>query len=471
LTEARPLPDDFRFGVATAGFQVEGGYNGPGEPRNNWHRWEHEGRVEPSGIALDFWNSYEHHFDRAAATGCDSFRLSIEWARCEPREGEIDETAFDRYAAILDAAQERGLEPLVTLHHFTHPEWLGENFWLQLDAPDRFAAWARAAMARLGARCRNWVTLNEINILALQTYLAGQFPPGRLLSVGDVVRSLDHLLAAHVLGYAEIHAARPDAVVATNTFTFSLYELDRLLTDLLFARTHGVDLSDLRPWLVERRAAFEARVRPFAGAERALRVWAKTAIPLEQAFPRTVTAVYASPYECTQDVAQIDHYDPVVHHHFRVPGHTTAGGRCWLPGRMLWDDPPAPPGLRLFSELHAEPGVPVWIVENGLCNRVRNGRSYPRSDGWDRPQYLRAHLAQVAAMVDAGIDVGGYWHWSLVDNYEWGSYEPRFGLYGVDRDRGGRWLDTDAMGHDSAGAYRQLIDALRSGDRAALTVQ
>src|SRR5688572_12363988 len=194
----------FRFGVATAGFQVEGGYNRPGQPANNWAAWEQSGRVEPSGTALRFWDDYEQQLDRVASLGCDAFRLSVEWARCEPAPGEIDGDAFDRYAAILDACAERGLEPVVTLHHFTHPQWLGADLWLGPQSPERFAEWVATAVDRLGSRCRTWVTLNEINVLALQTYFTGMFPPGRRLDVSATIRSMDHLLTAHVLAYAEI---------------------------------------------------------------------------------------------------------------------------------------------------------------------------------------------------------------------------------------------------------------------------
>src|SRR5207249_6316088 len=154
--ETMGVPDGFRFGVATAGFQIEGGYNGPGRPANNWAGWERTGRVEPSGDALGFWDGYEQQLDRAVAAGCDAFRLSVEWARVEPAEGAVDDTALDRYAAILDACGERGLEPLVALHHFTHPAWLGEEFWLSVDAPERFAAWVTLAAGRLADRCRQW---------------------------------------------------------------------------------------------------------------------------------------------------------------------------------------------------------------------------------------------------------------------------------------------------------------------------
>jgi beta-glucosidase len=117
------------------------------------------------------------------------------------------------------------------------------------------------------------------------------------------------------------------------------------------------------------------------------------------------------------------------------------------------------------------PDLPLWVVENGLCNRVRNGRAFSRGDGWDRSRYLRENIAAVVAAADAGVPVTGYWHWSLVDNYEWGSYEPRFGLYGVDRHRGERgmqWLDTDSMGDDSAATYRDIIAGLARGDRSVL---
>ena len=121
------VPDDFLFGVATAGFQVEGGFNGPGEPANNWLAWEQIGKVEASGGAVGFWERPEESLDRAAVLGCNSFRMGIEWARAVPEDGAIDRRALDRYASIARGCVDRGLEPLVTLHHFTHPAWLGEE--------------------------------------------------------------------------------------------------------------------------------------------------------------------------------------------------------------------------------------------------------------------------------------------------------------------------------------------------------
>ncbi len=493
--QSRPgLPPGFLVGVATAGFQIEGGYNGPGQPANNWLAWEQVGQVEPSGTAVGFWDRPDEALDRAAALGCNSFRLGVEWARVFPDERGPDRTALARYATIVRGCRERGLEPLVTLHHFTHPAWLGEDLWLRPDSPARYRAWVEVAVDALAGEVRHWVTINEINVLAIGSWLVGMFPPGRSLSVGDTATAVDNLLCAHVAGYEVIHRARPDAVVTTNNSCLSVYEYDRLLTDLLLARRSGVDAGHIDEWLAERRREHDAAFPLSAPAERLVRLAGAAVSPYGRAWAtgwsgrparqrhagplalprRAVDAVFDSPAECTLDALAVDYYDPLVGRHFRLPGHKTAGGRNSRPSRQLWDDVPEPAGLteRLVFEHRAAPDLPLWVVENGLCNRVRHGRSYARSDGWDRPRYLREHLGAVTAALDAGVPVEGYWHWSLVDNYEWGSYEPRFGLYGVDRHRGEHgttWLDTDAMGDDAAGAYRRIIAGLRAGDRSVLT--
>jgi beta-glucosidase/6-phospho-beta-glucosidase/beta-galactosidase len=463
------LPDGFRFGVATCGFQVEGGQNGPGEPANNWADWEREGRVEPSGIAVDFWHRHEEHLDRVRALGCDAFRLSVEWSRCERAPGEVDDDAVEHYRRILAACHDRGLEPLVTLHHFTHPHWLGVDFWLDADSPERFAAWVATLVPRLQDLCRKWVTLNELNILALSSYWLGAFPPGRLLKTADASRAIDHLLTAHVLAYDEIHRVQPDAVVATNNLSMSAYSLDRMLQDVLLARLHGVEQTALLPWLEGRAAGWEARLGPADAKERAVRALARRAVPLGAAsIPRTVAAVYASPHDCTQDVTQLDFYDPGVGHQLQAPFARTSGGRTTEPGLPLWDQAHDPEAFAAYTDAAAAPGREVWVVENGMCHRVRNGRVYDRGDGLTRPRMLREHLRALVELIDRGVPVGAYYHWTLADNYEWGSYQPRFGLFGVDRERGTRILETDAHGDDSAGAYRRLIEGLRAGDRSVL---
>jgi beta-glucosidase len=157
----------------------------------------------------------------------------------------------------------------------------------------------------------------------------------------------------------------------------------------------------------------------------------------------------------------------------QVPGRRTVSGRRdWSFTRALWDIQAHPSALRSWcaTESALHPGLPLWIVENGMATRVREGRSEPREDGMDRARYVREHLTAVADAVADGTPVCAYLHWSLVDNYEWGSYEPRFGLFGLDRsdpDRV-RWLDTDSQGDDAAGEFARVVAGLRAGDRSVL---
>jgi len=453
-----PLPDGFRFGVATSGFQIEGGYNGPGQPANNWQHWEQTGRArERAGVALDFWHRYEYVLDRAVDAGCQAFRLSVEWARCEPSPGRYDEDAFARYRAILDACLARHLEPVVTLHHFTHPAWLGPDFWLDLRSPDRFGEWAAAAVDRLGERCRHWFTVNELNAVAFQTYFTGALPPGRVGRTGDAVRAMAHLLAAHVLAYRAIHRRQADATVSTNNHALSVYELDRLVIDLLVGRSHGVARHDLADWLAERRNRYHDGVARPSRLERAQRTVAASILRLDQPFPRAVSEVYGGPDERPLDVVLVNYYDPVAANRVWVPGRPTVGGRNWTPFRALTDAAVNPEGLVRYLRLNHEPGLALWVAENGLCNRVRAGAAWARRDGWDRVRYLRANLAAVAEAVALGLPVTRYFHWTLADNYEWGTYEHRFGLFRVDQ-VGGRpvWHGVDAFGGDAAAAYRRL---------------
>jgi beta-glucosidase len=191
-----------------------------------------------------------------------------------------------------------------------------------------------------------------------------------------------------------------------------------------------------------------------------------------------IDAIYSSRHVSTLDALGVDYYDPVGANHIKRPGRQTAGGRSKSVGSELWDEVVDPAGLTTYIRANIDQSaaaasrrkrpIPLWVVENGLCNRVRRGRSYDRSDGWDRPRYIRENVAAVVDAIDSGLPVTAYLHWTLADNYEWGSYEPRFGIHGVDRERHTKIRDTDAMGRDAAGAYRRVIKGLMEGDRSVL---
>jgi beta-glucosidase len=487
------LGEGFAIGVATSGYQVEGGFNGEGEPHNNWSGWEGTGRAARSGMACDFWRRPEEALDRAAAIGCNAFRLSVEWARLEPRPGAFDDAALERYAEILSLCTARGLEPIVTLHHFTHPWWLGEEFWLRPGSPDVFARHVARVVPALAPFCRRWVTINEPNIVTLMGWIEGACPPGRRMAVADAFCALDNLLTAHVLAADAVSAVQPEAEVTVNTSSSSVYEHDRMLLDLLQLRDAGVDPADVDRYVDERRAVHDAAFPPrhageavirrfFAamspyGAVRELgrsRAWTRLRGVTRRPAPRRVlAAVQASARPRALDAVGFDWYDPVASHAMRVPGRRRQDGTLdWSFSRAYWDVVSDPDGLRSWcaTESALRPGLPLWIVENGMATRTRDGQAVPREDGMDRPRYVREHLGAVVGAVAAGVPVRAYFHWSLMDNYEWGTYEPRYGLYGVDRTDPAavRLMDTDAVGDDAAGEFTRVVAGLRAGDRSVL---
>ncbi|MDP8991716.1 MAG: family 1 glycosylhydrolase [Actinomycetota bacterium] len=373
------LPARFRFGVAMAGFQAEGGYNGRGQPANNWLWWEAQRRAAPVAASPGFWHGYEHHLDAAVAAGCNAFGVTVEWARCEPVDGTVDQSALDHYARILDACHDRKLRPLVVLHHLGHPAWLGVDFWLQPDAPERFQRWVEIAVERFAGRASQWLTISAMNRQAIQSYLLGRWPPGRRLDVAATVRALDHMLAAHVLAYETLKARQPHGVVAASTSPLSVYELDRLVVDVLLSRSHGISRHELRPWLLDRRSRYEQGCPRPRAVERLLRRRVAAAVPLERALARAVAAVHESPCEQALDVVALHYAEPVR------PGD-----------ERLMEDTAA---LARSSEVSRETGLEVWIADHSTRAAVEAPGARRLSD---------EAVGTVVAARRAGVPVSGY---------------------------------------------------------------
>lgn len=398
---ALPLAPGVRVGPATAGFSVEGGYNGRGQPANNWCWWQAEGRI-PGDRRSDFRRRYERLLDRAAAAGCDSFRLSIEWSRCEPLDGKLDDRAIEAYCRVLDACHDRGLQPLVALHHFCHPAWLGVDFWLRPDSPERFRGWVHTAVERFAGRNHHWITVSDVNVYAIRSYLVGSFPPGRRLDVTATMRATDHLLAAHVLAYQAIKERQPQAVVSTGTSALPVYELDRLLLDVLLARSRGVGRHELRRWLSERRARYhEAGLGPTGALDSLLGAHVVSAGALEDALARSVEAVYAGAFPRPLDVVQVGYGDPHLQRRL--------GGRPAVHN----SDPGA---LARYCQLSQEPGMPVWVFGAGWQGPSGGGDGNGLPGSPERNHDLASLDRHLAAMVDAvkaGLPVTAYYHPAL----------------------------------------------------------
>jgi beta-glucosidase len=171
------FPDGFLWGTATSAHQVEGG-----NWNNDWWAWEHAPDTpctEPSGDAIDHYHRYPDDIGLLADLGFDAYRFSVEWSRVEPEDGEFSAAALDHYARMVAACRETGLEPVVTLHHFTSPRWVAaQGGWTAPATAERFERFVGSVMDRIGDDLRWICTINEPNIVATLGHLAGLFPPG-----------------------------------------------------------------------------------------------------------------------------------------------------------------------------------------------------------------------------------------------------------------------------------------------------
>jgi len=243
------FPRGFLWGAGTAAHQVEGNNR-----LNDWWAWELDPGghcVELSGDACDHWNRYPEDLDLLAGLGLRGYRFSVEWSRVEPRDGVFSDSALDHYRGVCEAARERGLEPVVTFHHFTTPAWLAAlGGWCEPSTAERFARFCKTAAGHLAGRFETACTINEPNVLAGFAYEFGVFPPGeRDLARRDLATTV--LLDAHRQAVAAIRRAAPGVRVgmtlamheyfAVAGAEAALEELRHRTEDVFLAATGGDD--------------------------------------------------------------------------------------------------------------------------------------------------------------------------------------------------------------------------------------
>ena len=493
---------DFLWGVATSAYQSEGGYNQTGMPHTNWAGAERRGDVESVGQAAEFWSRYRADFDACRQLGLNAFRLSVEWSRIQPTLSDgagpapaFDYQTLDAYSEILCQCRAHGLEPLVTLHHFVHPAWLGTDAWLSASVIDHYLDYVRTVVPYLNrmmvakgyAPVRYYITINEPNMLVLNTYIGHQFPSQAQRGLGNAAKAIDHLLTAHVLGYNAIHAIYRDAdwptpLVTINNYCSDLYWCDKLLLDLLSLRERQVEATAMaiNAHIRSRATAFEAEL-------------SDAAIPLRKDFasligagirslshrlgmrwfdidrlPCLLSALTDCPGNQLLDYIAIDYYDPFSAHNFRPPvwwdhEFKNKSLRAWVMNSVTskwWDWTILPRGLHFFCRYYASefPGRSLVIAENGMALRRRRDNSYShRRDNISRSEFLRLHIEEVIRIVQDEVPLIGYLHWSLFDNYEWGTFTPRFGLYSLNYQTGAARLERDHHGDNPAETYALLI--------------
>lgn len=364
----RSFPDGFIWSSATAAHQIEGG-----NWNNDWWAWEHtpgSAAKEPSGDACDSYHRFAEDHAIVEELGLGAYRFSLEWSRIEPEEGLFSTAALDHYARVCDDLLGRGIDPVVTFHHFTTPRWVArEGGWESEATIARFARFCERTLRHLGDRPRMACTINEPNMVATVGWLAGQFPPGK--SDPAARRAVNDIFCrAHRRAYEAIKGVRAD--------------LPTGLT-LAMQSPHPVD----------------------GGEERAARIM------------RNLEDVYLDA------VAGDDFLGVQTYSRMRIgPGGQLGpeeGMRTTLMGYEFYPEALEETIRRAWAYTD---GVPIVVTENGIGT----------DDDAERIEYVERALAGVLRCLDDGIDVRGYTYWSLLDNFEWAhGYGPTFGLVAVDR--------------------------------------
>jgi beta-glucosidase len=385
------FPTNFLFGAATASHQVEGDNR-----YSDWWEYEQAGLMPfESGQGCDHYHRYKEDFDLAKSWGHNCHRLSVEWSRIEPQEGEWNEVAVAHYIDVFDALRQRNIQPIVTLNHFTLPAWfLRRGGWIANDAPAIFARFAGRFVKQAGKSVSYWLTINEPTVYVQQAYINGEWPPLKSRSWIAAIRVLRNLARAHSMAYSEIKSADVNAVIGFAHSAMDIQPCDpRRLADRSSSATRNFFLNSLFFRLIGMRANRLEGKRPnldFIGINYYSRC--------------CVTAGAFGPSWLIGRACKLDH-------------HADSGARSSTGWEMY------PTGLARMLEQFSAYELPMLVTENGIAT----------DNDQLRCQFLTEHLRVISNTLAEGKNILGYVHWSLIDNFEWHhGFAARFGLAEVD---------------------------------------
>ncbi|MBI5045727.1 MAG: glycoside hydrolase family 1 protein [Candidatus Niyogibacteria bacterium] len=385
------FPPNFYWGAATSAHQVEGGNN------NDWSEWEKKNAdrlvlaaqngIWPdyilknypsplqkenyiSGAACDHYNRYEKDFDLARSLGHNCHRFSIEWSRVEPQEGIFDEKELAHYREVILALRERGLEPFLTIYHWTQPFWFRDKgAWLNAEAPRDFARLAERLVREFsGTGLKFWMTINEPMIYSTNGYLRDIWPPQKK-NIFAYWQVINNLISAHILAYGIIKKIQPGAIVgiAKNNIYFSAQGAKLINNFIKF----------LADWWWNFR--------------------------------------FLDKISGHIDFIGLNHY---FHNRIDYGFNKNENKKISDMGWELF-----PEALYYVILDLKKYKCPIYITENGLADAMDSRREW----------FVVESLKNVAAAIDDGADVRGYFYWSLLDNFEWDKgFWPRFGLVEID---------------------------------------
>ncbi len=443
----RAFPSGFLWGTATAAYQIEGSVHDDGRGPSIWDTFSHQpGAVwnnDNGDIACDHYHRVTEDLELMGELGVASYRFSVAWPRIQPvGKGPANQAGLDFYRRLVDGLRERDIEPTLTLYHWDLPQALeDEGGWVVRDTAERFAEYVDIVAQALGDGVERWITLNEPWCSAWQGYGSGGHAPG-VRDLGRAAAANHHLLVAHAMAVPILRAAVPDAKVGITLNLGVLRPGTAHEEDVAAAQRADGNLNRLFLDPVFHARYPEDMLAHYEGLSPGFSVvrdgdLAAIATPLDflgvnYYFPGTVMdATRASEARAAGYRVPLSEQFPDL----RVLSLETPGTETTSMGWEVDASGLAELLVRIKKEYTS---LPIYITENGAAFD-----DYVDPNGHvldhERIAYLRDHIDAVRDAMDAGVNVQGYFVWSLLDNFEWSfGYSRRFGIVWVDFPTGNR---------------------------------
>ncbi len=415
------FPRGFLWGTATASYQIEGSPLADGASPSIWHEFSHKrGKIRDGtngDVACDHYRRYTNDVALMKELGLTAYRFSVSWPRIVPEPGRLNQKGLDFYSRLVDCLLAAGIEPWLTIFHWDAPVWLEKmGGFLKRSAIDQLVEYGDRLFRNLGDRVKSWLSLNEPSIFASLGYILGYFPPGRKNDLRGMFHCAHHLLLAH----ARLRAAMKSSVT-DGRMGMALAQIWISPKDAGNARDrNAADFMD--------QALNRFFIDPLYLGSYPSRVLSRMARFLPRGFENDLSDMRGS-----MDFAGINYYQRASYRWSRFQPYTRAREYVDPTARRsaMWEVYPS--GIyRLLMRLRDEYGnPPCYITENGFPLPLAEGRD-PLDDP-ERVEYLRDHVSLVGKAIEAGVDCRGYFHWSLMDNFEWAfGHVMRFGLLHTD---------------------------------------
>jgi beta-glucosidase len=435
------FPADFIWGAATASYQIEGAWDEDGKGESIWDRFCHNpGNIangDTGDVACDHYHRYREDVALMQRLGLKAYRFSISWPRILPEgQGQVNGKGLDFYERLVDALIDAGIEPFVTLYHWDLPQTLqDEGGWMSRDICTTFADYAAVMVKRLGDRVKYWTTINEPQVVAFVGYGEGRHAPG-WKDPKAAYRVAYQLLIAHGMAVQAIRAHSADLQVGIVLNQWQVDPASDSPEDIAAAE---------RDWREEKTLFLNAI---FSAQEPGSRFsWVQdNGLEMINGDPELISQPldYLGLNSYSRHVISADGEVD------RVPGSEYTD--------MGWEVH-APALRRLLNRMNTEYNLPpIYITENGAAFR-----DVVTSDGSihddRRLDYLRQHLIQTSLSIQDGVDIRGYFVWSLLDNFEWAyGYTKRFGIVRVDYETQERTIKDSGHWYSQVSAKNAVID-------------